>query len=137
MRESSATDCGPPGSRYTAAATRRTSGSARRRESRRGISSTSSSMRRTSWERPGRASAPPPRAHGGADGGWINDATKPMLLALGPRQAADLALAIAEAADRAAASLSDDLVSRLATAGNPVNLLRAEHRREHLDEIEH
>lgn len=86
------------------------------------------------WRQP---SSTLPRPIDEADVNWINDATKPMLLALPPRRAADLALAIAEAADQAAASLTDDLLARLAAAGNPVNLLRAEHRREHLDEIEH
>jgi hypothetical protein len=34
------------------------------------------------------------------------------------------------------ASLPDDRVARNAAAGNPLNLSRADHRREHLDEIE-
>ena len=38
---------------------------------------------------------------------------------------------------RAVAALSDDLLAKNAAAGSPINLLRAEHRREHLDEIEH
>ena len=67
---------------------------------------------------------------------WINDAAKPMLLAVPPREMANLALSIAEAVDRKVAGLPDDFASRNATAGSPVNLLRAEHRREHLDEIE-
>jgi hypothetical protein len=33
--------------------------------------------------------------------------------------------------------LSDELVRRSAAAGSPVNLVRATHRREHIDEIEH
>jgi hypothetical protein len=33
--------------------------------------------------------------------------------------------------------LSAELVAANAAAGKPINLLRAEHRREHLDEIEH
>jgi hypothetical protein len=67
---------------------------------------------------------------------WINDAAKPMFLALPPRRAAELALAIAEAADRKVESLSDELVARNAAAGTPVALARASHRRQHLDEIE-
>jgi len=58
------------------------------------------------------------------------------LLAMPPRRAAEVALSIADAADRAVASLSDDEIARNAAAGSPLNLLRAEHRREHLDEIE-
>lgn len=67
---------------------------------------------------------------------WINDAGKPFLLALPPRQAAQLALAIAEAVDRKVETVSDDVMARNAAAGGPLNYLRAEHRRAHLDEIE-
>ena len=77
-----------------------------------------------------------PRRLDEGDVDWINDATKPFLLALAPRRAAELAMAAANAADRAVAALSDDAVTRNAAGGHPVNLLRAEHRREHLDEIE-
>ena len=71
------------------------------------------------------------------DADWINDAGKPFLLALPPRRGADVALAITEAVDRKIETLTDDVVTRIADAGNPINLHRAEHRREHLDEIEH
>ena len=71
-----------------------------------------------------------------ADTDWINDAGKAFLLAMPPRQLANLAVAIAEAVDRKIAALPDDVVARNATAGNPINLRRAEHRREHLDQIE-
>jgi Mycothiol maleylpyruvate isomerase N-terminal domain len=71
-----------------------------------------------------------------ADVEWINDAGKPLLLAVPPRKAAELAVAIAEATDRKVETLSDDLVARNAAAGSPLNLSRAEHRREHLDDIE-
>src|SRR5881397_3962449 len=67
---------------------------------------------------------------------WINDAAKPMQLALPPRRAATLAVETARAADHAVATLSDELLEKNAAAGTPINLLRAEHRREHLDEIE-
>jgi DinB superfamily len=67
---------------------------------------------------------------------WINDAAKPTQLALPPRRAATLAVDTARAADQAVATLSDDLIARNAAAGSPIKLLRAEHRREHLDEIE-
>jgi uncharacterized damage-inducible protein DinB len=67
---------------------------------------------------------------------WINDAAKPMLLAVPAREMANLALSIAEAVDRKVAGLPDDFQTRNAAAGSPVNLLRAEHRAEHLDEIE-
>ncbi|MBI2159458.1 MAG: maleylpyruvate isomerase N-terminal domain-containing protein [Candidatus Rokubacteria bacterium] len=86
------------------------------------------------WQREGGSAVPPPLDHGAVD--WINDAAKPLLLSLPPRRVAALAVAIAEAVDREVAALPDELVARNAAAGNPVNLLRAEHRREHLDEIE-
>jgi hypothetical protein len=77
-----------------------------------------------------------PRGLNDTDVYWINDAAKPMFLALAPRAAADLAVAIAEAVDRKAAALADDFVAKSIAPGAPVRLLRAEHRREHLDEIE-
>ena len=77
---------------------------------------------------------PPGLEAGNVD--WINDAGKPFLLALPPRQVADIALAIAETVDRKIEALTDADLTRLAAAGNPINLHRAEHRREHLDEIE-
>ena len=67
---------------------------------------------------------------------WINDAAKPAQLALAPRRAATLAVETARATDQAVAALSDDLLAKNAAAGNPINLVRSEHRREHLDEIE-
>ena len=84
------------------------------------------------WERAGSV---PPRLRA-EDTDWINDAGKPFFLALPPRQGADVALAIVEAVDRKIETLTDDVVTRIAAAGNPINLHRAEHRREHLDEID-
>jgi uncharacterized damage-inducible protein DinB len=72
-----------------------------------------------------------------ADFDWVNDATKPLLLAMPPRRAAELTVAIAEAVDARVAALSDDLLARNAAAGSPLLMTRAEHRGEHLDEIEH
>jgi uncharacterized damage-inducible protein DinB len=86
------------------------------------------------WTAAGPAAVPRPLNHDDVD--WINDAAKPLLLALPPRRAAELAVAIAEATDARVAALPDDFVQRNAAAGNPVNLLRATHRREHLGEIE-
>jgi hypothetical protein len=71
-----------------------------------------------------------------SDVDWVNDSAKPLQLALPPRTAATLAIETAHAVDRAVADLSDDLIARNAAAGGPINLLRAAHRREHLDEIE-
>ena len=72
-----------------------------------------------------------------ADFDWVNDATKPLLLAMPPRRAAELTVAIAEAVDARVAALPDDLLARNAAAGSPLLMTRAEHRGEHLDEIEH
>jgi uncharacterized damage-inducible protein DinB len=68
---------------------------------------------------------------------WINDATKPIFLAVPPRAAAQTALDAAEAADRAVAEMSDDLLAKNNQTGNVINPVRAEHRQEHLDELEH
>jgi hypothetical protein len=84
------------------------------------------------WER---GVLPPPEQE--ADVDWINDAAKPFLLALSPRKAAEMAVTIADAVDRRVAELPDHLVARNAEAGSPLNLSRAFHRKEHLDEIEH
>jgi hypothetical protein len=69
------------------------------------------------------------------DVGWINDSAKPLCLALPPREAARLALRLAEEADAKIAALSDELVEKIRVRG-PFNISRAEHRREHLDDIE-
>jgi hypothetical protein len=87
------------------------------------------------WRRAGVGSPPTPLDEA-SHVDWINDASKPFLHAVAPRRAAELAVAIAEAADRAVASLPDEYVDRNAALGGPINLRRAEHRREHLDEIE-
>lgn len=86
------------------------------------------------WQKDGAAAVPQALNHSDVD--WINDATKPLLLGLPVRRAAELAVNIAEAVDARAAALGEAFLTRNTEAGNPVNLLRAEHRREHLDEIE-
>lgn len=86
-------------------------------------------------ERLKRGAAVPATEGGNVD--WINDAAKPMQLALPVRRAATLAVESARAADQAVATLSDEQLTKNSAAGSPINLLRAEHRREHLDEIEH
>lgn len=66
---------------------------------------------------------------------WINDATRPLIHAVAPREAAQLAVLIAEETDQKVASLpADRLFPNDATS--PVNALRATHRAEHLDQIE-
>jgi len=78
-----------------------------------------------------------PRLINEADVDWVNDAAKPHFLAMPPRRAAELAVAIAEAVDAKVAALPDDLLARNEAAGSPLLMTRAEHRREHLGEIEH
>ena len=67
---------------------------------------------------------------------WINDAAKPLILALEPRVAARVTVEAAEGADRAVAGLSDELYERNEALGLLINPDRADHRLEHLDEIE-
>ena len=67
---------------------------------------------------------------------WINDSAKPLISALEPRVAARVTVDAAEAADRAVAGLSDELYARNEALGLLVNPDRADHRLEHLDEIE-
>jgi Mycothiol maleylpyruvate isomerase N-terminal domain len=67
---------------------------------------------------------------------WINDAAKPLILALPPRIAAQVAVDAAVAADTRVAALSDELLAENARTGLYINPLRADHRSEHLDEIE-
>lgn len=86
------------------------------------------------WGADGRGTPPP--ANDGASVDWINDAGKPLCLALPPRVAARLAVAAAEAADQRVARASDALLAANTAAGSPLSMLRAQHRREHLDEIE-
>jgi hypothetical protein len=66
----------------------------------------------------------------------INAASLPLYLAVPPRRAAALALQAAEAADRAVAALSPEAAQRFMTPGSSVNLQRAEHRLEHVEELE-
>lgn len=86
------------------------------------------------WGTDGRGA--PPTAYDEASVDWINDAGKPLCLALAPRTAARLALEAARAADQRVAALSDAALATIAAAGSPVSVRRAEHRREHVDEIE-
>ena len=85
------------------------------------------------WERQGPSWTPP--LEDARDVDWINDAAKPLCLALPPRVAADLAVSVAETVDRRVAAVSDAIIEANARVG-ALNWRRAEHRREHLDEIE-
>jgi len=66
-----------------------------------------------------------------------NEAAKPLCLALPPRLAAELSLRVAEEADAKVRALSDAMLAKIQAKGPPpFNLSRANHRKEHLDEIE-
>ncbi len=66
----------------------------------------------------------------------INAAMQPLCLAIPPRQAARLAVAAADSVDQKIETLAPEVLSAIRAAGNPVNLNRAEHRGEHLEQIE-
>ena len=66
---------------------------------------------------------------------WINDSTRPLIHAIHPRQAAEVAVRIATETDELVASLSPELIAMIG-ADSPLSLVRADHRGEHLDEIE-
>lgn len=69
------------------------------------------------------------------EGDWLNDSTRPLIHAIAPKEAAELALRIAEQTDARVATLPlDRLYPR--DPDSPIDPLRAEHRGEHLDEIE-
>lgn len=73
-----------------------------------------------------------PRLEDSADVDWTNDSTKPMLLAVAPRAAAELAARIAETSDAMVAAVRDELVEQ----NRYLNFSRADHRGEHLEQIE-
>ena len=83
------------------------------------------------WER-----GEPPRQLEQGDVDWINDAGKPLCLALPPRVAARLTVEVAEEVDRRLAALTDERIAANRAAGEPLFLTRAHHRKTHLDEIE-
>ena len=66
---------------------------------------------------------------------WINDASRPLIHAIPPLEAARLTLQIAEETDARVATLP---VDRLwpQNPDSPLYALRASHRGEHLDEVE-
>jgi hypothetical protein len=66
---------------------------------------------------------------------WINDATRPLIHAIEPREAAKLTLRVAEDTDRLVASLPTERMWPH-DPDSPLNPLRADHRGEHLDQIE-
>jgi hypothetical protein len=78
-----------------------------------------------------------PRPELAEDVGWMNDSMKPLLLAVPPRKAAEVAVAIAEETDALVARVTDELIARNIELGDSgINLSRADHRGEHLEEVE-
>lgn len=73
--------------------------------------------------------------HEPEDVDWINDATRPLIHAIEPREAARVALAIAEETDRRVAALPPDRMWPV-DPDCPLNAFRSMHRAEHLDHIE-
>jgi DinB superfamily len=69
------------------------------------------------------------------DGDWLNDSTRPLIHAIAPREAAQLALRTAEETDALVAKLPLDRMWP-GDPDSPINPARGEHRGEHLDEIE-
>ena len=69
------------------------------------------------------------------DGDWLNDSTRPIIHAIAPRAAAELALRTAEETDALAARLPLDRLWP-GDPDSPISPARGEHRGEHLDEIE-
>jgi hypothetical protein len=66
---------------------------------------------------------------------WINDASRPLIHAIPPRDASRLALRIAEETDNGIALMAAKLLWPN-DPNSPLNPLRAAHRGEHLDDIE-
>jgi hypothetical protein len=66
----------------------------------------------------------------------FNDALLPLLLAIPPRKAADLAIITAEALDKELEKLPAVMIKAIEALKEPNALNRAIHRKMHLDEIE-
>jgi len=66
---------------------------------------------------------------------WINDATRPLIHAITPRECARLALQIAEETDARVATLPLDRLWPQ-DPDSPLYAVRASHRGEHLDDVE-
>jgi hypothetical protein len=69
------------------------------------------------------------------EGDWLNDATRPFIHAIRPRDAAKLAVQIAEETDARVARLPLDRMAPR-DPDSPLYAVRGDHRGEHLDEIE-
>jgi hypothetical protein len=68
------------------------------------------------------------------EGDWLNDSTRPIIHAIAPRAAAELALR-SEETDARVAELPLERMAPL-DPDSPIYPVRGEHRGEHLDELE-
>jgi len=66
----------------------------------------------------------------------INDAMRPLLHAIPPRQAAEIVLEAAAAVDTEIEGLSPDLIAQIEAIGSSFRLNRGIHRLEHIDQIQ-
>src|SRR5512137_542334 len=66
----------------------------------------------------------------------INDALKPLCLALAPRVAAELCLSSAEAVDAELETITAELIGQIQASSTHFRFNRALHRNDHLSEIE-
>jgi hypothetical protein len=66
----------------------------------------------------------------------VNEAIKPLCLALEPRKAVELCLFAAEAVDAELETITPELVKEIEASGVHFRFNRALHRNDHLDEIE-
>jgi hypothetical protein len=69
------------------------------------------------------------------EGDWLTDSTRPIIRAIAPRAAAELALRIAGETDARVAELPLERMAPL-DPDSPIYPARGEHRGEHLDELE-
>jgi len=66
----------------------------------------------------------------------VNEVTRRLCLAIEPREAAQLAITLANEIDQVITDLNPEMVEAILTKGTTVKLNRADHRRTHLGEIE-
>ena len=66
----------------------------------------------------------------------VNEVTRRLCLAIQPRDAAELAISVADEIDQLIADMNPEMVEAIMTRGTTVKLNRADHRRTHLSEIE-
>ena len=81
------------------------------------------------WEQAGIGPSP-------VDTDVINEATRSLCLVIPPRAAAELALSSAQQIDEAIERMSADRAAQVESIGQTVRLNRANHRRDHLVQIE-